>query len=142
MPAPVRLLPPILGLVLTLGSTSAVHADDGIEAMEAYLDFVEYHGATIAPAQIPAADWPRFFIIDAREPARFAAGHIPGAHPIEWRRVLARRDQIPTDRPVLIYCDTGALSAQAGFALRVAGYDNVRILRGGYTAWQAQVAPP
>jgi rhodanese-related sulfurtransferase len=39
---------------------------------------------------------------------------------------------------VLLYCNTGSLSAQAGSALRVAGYDNVRILQGGFAEWKAQ----
>jgi 3-mercaptopyruvate sulfurtransferase SseA len=39
---------------------------------------------------------------------------------------------------VLIYCNTGSLSAQAGFALRVAGWSNVRILQGGYQEWLAK----
>lgn len=39
---------------------------------------------------------------------------------------------------VLAYCNTGTLSAQAGFALRVAGYENVRILQGGYAEWKAK----
>jgi rhodanese-related sulfurtransferase len=52
--------------------------------------------------------------------------------------VLAKRNDIPRDRPVLIYCNTGSLSAQAGFALRVAGWDNVRILQGGMEEWKAK----
>ena len=44
----------------------------------------------------------------------------------------------PKDKPVLIYCNTGTLSAQAGFALRLAGYENVRILQGGYAEWKAK----
>jgi rhodanese-related sulfurtransferase len=39
---------------------------------------------------------------------------------------------------VLIYCNTGSLSAQAGFALRVAGWENVRILQGGMEEWKAK----
>jgi rhodanese-related sulfurtransferase len=57
---------------------------------------------------------------------------------LEWRKVLAERGSIPKDKPVLIYCNTGTLSAQAGFALRVAGYDNVRILQGGFAEWKAK----
>jgi rhodanese-related sulfurtransferase len=52
--------------------------------------------------------------------------------------VLAKREHIPKDRMVLIYCNTGSLSAQAGFALRVAGWSNVRILQGGYQEWLAK----
>lgn len=52
--------------------------------------------------------------------------------------MLAERDSIPRDKPVLIYCNTGSLSAQAGFALRVAGYENVRILQGRIRGMEGQ----
>ena len=106
-----------------------------IDAMEGYLDFVDYGGATIFPEQIPKDDWKKFVVIDARDKDQFAKEHIPGAINIEWRRTLAERSRIPKDKPVLLYCNTGSLSAQAGFALRVAGYENVRILLGGFTEW-------
>ncbi len=108
-----------------------------VDEMEAYLDFVEYGGGVIFAEQIPHDEWPNFFVIDARDAAQFEQEHIPGAINIEWRRVLAHRDEIPTDRPALIYCNTGSLSAQAGFALRVAGHENVLILQGGLEAWKA-----
>lgn len=111
---------------------------DAVDAMEAYLDFADYGGAVILSEQIPAEDWKSFFIVDARLPEQFEKAHIPGAVNIEWRQVLARRSELPRDKPVLIYCNTGMLSAQAGFALRVAGYDNVRILGGGMREWQVK----
>ena len=77
-------------------------------------------------------------LIDARDAAQFAKGHIPGAVNIDWRQVLAKRNTIPKDKPVLIYCNTGSLSAQAGFALRVAGWENLRILQGGLEEWKAK----
>ncbi len=45
---------------------------------------------------------------------------------------------MPKDKSVLIYCNSGSLSAQAGLALRVAGMENVRILQGGYAEWKAK----
>lgn len=116
------------------------HADDKavIDAMEGYFEFVDYGGATIFPEQIPEGDWKKFFVIDARDKGQFDKGHIPGALNIEWRQVLARRNEIPKDKPVLIYCNQGTLSAQAGLALRLAGYENVRILQGGMSEWQAK----
>lgn len=109
-----------------------------VEAMESYLDFVDYGGATIFPEQIPKEEWSKFFVIDARDQAQFTKEHIPGAVHIEWRRTLAERSRIPKDKPVLLYCNTGSLSAQAGFALRVAGYENVLILQGGFAEWKAK----
>ncbi|MBV5334166.1 rhodanese-like domain-containing protein, partial [bacterium] len=38
-----------------------------VDAMEAYLDFVDYGGATIFPEQIPKDDWKKFVVIDARD---------------------------------------------------------------------------
>jgi len=119
----------------------AIFADNkavAIDEMEAYLDFVDYGGATIFPEQIPREEWSKFHVIDARDRDQYAKERIPGAVNIEWRKVLTERKSIPRNKPVLIYCNTGTLSAQAGFALRVAGYDNVRILQGGFAEWKAK----
>lgn len=124
----------LLACPLALADPKAVAVDE----MEAYLEFVEYGGGVIFAEQIPKEDWAKFFVIDAREAAQFAKGHIPGAINIDWRQVLAKRNTIPKNKPVLIYCNTGSLSAQAGFALRVAGWDNLRILQGGMLEWQAK----
>lgn len=133
---------PLIVLLLSLSiATVPVWAQlntEAIDAMEEYLDFVDYGGATIFPEQIPAQDWNNFFIVDARDAGQFKKEHIPGAVNIEWRQVLARRFELPKDKPILIYCNTGTLSAQAGFALRVAGFDNLRILQGGMREWQAK----
>lgn len=119
----------------------AVHADNkaiATDEMEAYLEFVDYGGGVMFAEQIPKDEWPKMVVIDARDSAQFAKGHIPGALNMDWRQVLAKRNSIPKNKPVLIYCNTGSLSAQAGFALRVAGWDNVRILQGGMQEWQAK----
>ena len=130
--------------VATAGSlllASAAHADNkaiATDEMEAYLEFVDYGGGVIFAEQIPKDEWPKMVVIDARDPTQFARGHIPGAINMDWRQVLAKRNTIPKNKPVLIYCNTGSLSAQAGFALRVAGWENVRILQGGMAEWQAK----
>lgn len=128
--------------VLTLGAATlpALAADDKavVDALEGYFEFVDYGGATIFPEQIPKDEWKKMFVIDARDKGQFDKGHIPGAVNIEWRQVLAKRSQIPKDKLVLIYCNQGTLSAQAGLALRLAGYENVRILQGGMSEWKVK----
>ena len=129
----------LLACAIELAAAPAAANDKAaIDAMQAYLDFVEYGGATIRPEQIPKEDWQRFVVIDARDKDQFAKEHIAGARNIEWRCMLAERATIPKDKPGLLYCNTGTLSAQAGFALRVAGHENVLILQGGYSQWQAK----
>ena len=118
-----------------------VWADDKAKLMDelsGYLEFVDYGGGTIFAEQIPKSEYARMMVIDARDAAQYAKEHIPGAVNIEWRQVLAKSGGIPKNKPVLIYCNTGSLSAQAGFALRVSGWENVKILQGGFAEWQAK----
>ena len=125
----------------TLLLTPAAYADNkaiAIDEMAGYLEFVDYGGGVIFAEQIPKDEWPKMVVIDARDAGQFAKGHIPGAINMDWRQVLAKRDSIPKNKPVLIYCNTGSLAAQAGFALRVAGWENVRILQGGMEEWKAK----
>ena len=128
----------LLALAVLSAPAMADNREEAVKAMEEYLDFVDYGGATMFPEQIPREDWKRFHVIDARDKDQYAKEHIPGAVNLEWRQVIAQRQLIPKDKPVLIYCNTGSLSAQAGFALRLAGYDNVRILQGGFAEWKAK----
>lgn len=131
--------PLFLAIALLAGATP-VHAaaNPAIEAMQEYLDFVDYGGGIILPEQIPAEEWKKIVVVDARDAGQYTKEHIPGAINIEWRQALARRGELPKDRMVLVYCNTGTLSAQAGFALRLAGMDNVRILQDGFTGWRAK----
>jgi len=109
-----------------------------VKAIEEYLDFTEYGSSLIWPEQIPAEDWKNVFVVDARDAAQFAKGHIPGAVNIEWRQAVARRSELPKNRMVVVYCNSGSLSAQAVFALRLLGYDNVKVLQDGYEGWKAK----
>ncbi len=130
-----------LAVALALAAFTTAHADNkaiAVDEMEAYLEFVDYGGGVIFAEQIPKDEWPKFLVIDARDAGQFAKGHIPGAINMDWRQVLAKRHEIPKNKPVLIYCNTGSLSAQAGFAMRVAGWDNLRILQGGLEEWKAK----
>ncbi|MEZ5664879.1 MAG: rhodanese-like domain-containing protein [Burkholderiaceae bacterium] len=137
----VRTLSLAMATAAALLAFPAAHADNkaiAVDEMEGYLEFVDYGGGVIFAEQIPADEWPKMLVIDARDAGQFARGHIPGAINMDWRQVLARRSEIPRDKPVIIYCNTGSLSAQAGFALRVAGWDNVRILQGGMEEWKTK----
>lgn len=125
-------------LLPTFTSAQAQTSAAAIDEMAAYLEFSEYGGGVMFAEQIPREDWKRFVVIDTRDAAQYNKEHIPGAIHIDWRQVLAQRASIPRDKPVLVYCNSGSLSAQAGFALRVAGWENVRILQGGFDEWKTK----
>ena len=108
------------------------------EALETYFEFSDYNSGTIMAEQIPAGDWKKFHLLDVRDAGQFAKEHIPGAVNIEWRKVFAERASLPKDKLILVYCNTGSFSAQSAMALRMAGFENVRILHGGFGAWKTQ----
>lgn len=127
-------------LIISLVALPALSQDKAklMDELSGYLEFVDYGGGTIFAEQIPKNEYAKMMVIDARDAAQYAKEHIPGAVNIEWRQVIAKSDDIPKNKTVLIYCNTGSLSAQAGFALRVSGWENVRILQGGFSEWQSK----
>lgn len=127
-----------LALLFAVSSVMANDKAKLIDELSAYLEFVDYGGGTIFAEQIPKSEYAKMMIIDARDAAQYAKEHIPGAINMEWRQVMAKSADIPKNKPVLIYCNTGILSAQAGFALRVSGWENVRILQGGFSEWKSK----
>jgi rhodanese-related sulfurtransferase len=120
------------------GTTSANGA--AIEAMAEYLMFQEYESGIILPQQIDESIFRAVTFIDTRDVEQFEKQTIPGAVHIEWRQVLERTDEIPTDQKVIVFCNTGSLSAQAAFALRVAGFDNVVVMQSGFLGWLENAA--
>jgi rhodanese-related sulfurtransferase len=82
-------------------------------------------------------------IIDVREPAEYAAGHVLGAKNIPISRIasagadLAKRK----DKPVIVYCETGERASKAAAALKQQGYTRVASLSGGMKAWREAGLP-
>ena len=107
-----------------------------IEALSDYLMFQEYQSGIILPQQIDEAIFHDVLFVDVRDEASFRDATIPGALHIEWREIMERRDEIADAPKVVLFCNTGALSAQATFAMRLVGYDHVVVLQGGFDSWQ------
>lgn len=119
----------------------AAHAETDkatTEALESYFDFIDYNSGTLMAEQIQAEDWKKFYVLDVRDAKQYAQAHIPGAINIEWRQVFGERAKLPKDKTILAYCNTGSFSGQVAMALRMAGFENVRILHGGYGEWKAR----
>lgn len=72
------------------------------------------------------------FIIDAREPGEYAAGHIKSAINIPLSQFRQRLDEIPTDQPVYIHCQSSQRSYNMVRALDNLGYTNVKNISGSY----------
>jgi sulfur-carrier protein adenylyltransferase/sulfurtransferase len=91
--------------------------------------------ATIAVVELRAllaASAPPF-LLDVREPVEYAQSHLPNAFLLPLNQLASRAAvDIPRDYPVVVYCQSGARSAQAVRLLQNLGFNNVRNLLGGF----------
>lgn len=76
-------------------------------------------------------------ILDVRTPEEFAAGHVKGAvnlniHDAAFKSGLAKLDKT---KPMLVYCKSGARSADAASQMKEMGFGEVYNFGGGMLAW-------
>jgi rhodanese-related sulfurtransferase len=82
-------------------------------------------------------------VIDVREDAEFAKGHIVGARHIPLAQLEARAKELQKykSKPVIVCCETGNRSSAAMSTLKKLGFENVYNLSGGYAGWQQAGLP-
>jgi NADPH-dependent 2,4-dienoyl-CoA reductase/sulfur reductase-like enzyme/rhodanese-related sulfurtransferase len=94
---------------------------------------------------IEKLDRKKTVLIDVRTPKEFSLGTIEGAKNISVDELRNRLSEIPQDREIIIFCQTGLRSYIACRILRQKGYGKVKNLSGGYktyfTAVQKQDNP-
>ena len=120
--------------------TSPAWADDLADEITGYMDFATYDSGIIVPEQLTQDVFEAAVFIDTRDSDQFEAATIPGATHIEWRDVPSRLEDIPDSGMVILFCNTGSLSAQAVFAARVLGHENVLVLQTGMQGWLQSAA--
>jgi len=76
-----------------------------------------------------------FILIDVRESHERDAYHIGGIH-IPVGDIMARRDEIPQNEDVVVYCEKGIRSSIVIQRLNGLGYENLYNLAGGMSAWK------
>lgn len=76
-------------------------------------------------------------LLDVREPYEWRQVRIPGAHHIPMNSVPQHLTELPTDRPIVVYCAHGSRSFGVAHYLREQGFDASN-LTGGITQWHIQ----
>lgn len=96
----------------------------------------------ISPAELAArlsrAD---LTLIDVREPAEFALGHLPRAVNIPLAEIEQQRAALPRTGATVFICRSGARSLRACALARRAGVSEPLQLEGGLLAWKSAVEP-
>ena len=95
----------------------------------------------VDPAEAAALRDGGAYVLDVREPAEWAQGHVPGATLIPLGELAARTGEVPRDRSIVVICRSGNRSAQGRDILLGAGFASVTSVRGGVTAWAAAGLP-
>jgi len=112
------------------------------------LDLIGEHPLTSIPRTViqdvaPSNLWREIhtvrppLVVDVREPREFRRYHIPGARLISLPDLLKDPNQLEPDRDTVLVCQSGRRSSRAAARLAESGFESVRILRGGMSAWEA-----
>jgi rhodanese-related sulfurtransferase len=82
-----------------------------------------------------------FTLVDCREGWECELVRLPGALHIALGQLASRADEVPSERPVVVYCHHGVRSRHGAALLREAGLVNARSLAGGIDRWSLTVDP-
>ncbi len=80
-------------------------------------------------------------LIDVREPGEYAQVHARGATLMPLGTVPQHLAEIPTDKDVLMICQSGGRSARACEAVSRTGHTRLFNVKGGTAAWVAAKLP-
>lgn len=114
----------------------------GMLALDSRPDLVERTPRLTALAlseRLPGGNAP--LVVDVRTDAERAAGFVAGSLHVPLAQWPRRMADIPSGRPVAVYCAGGYRSSIAASLLRAAGRTGVTDVIGGFAAWREEGLP-
>jgi phage shock protein E len=78
---------------------------------------------------------PKVYLLDVRTPEEFRQGRIPGAILIPIGEFERRSQEVPRDRPVIVYCAVGSRSRPVAQYLVRQGFKEVYNMTDGIFGW-------
>jgi rhodanese-related sulfurtransferase len=100
-------------------------------------------GKKISPQTlINLSNQDKTLIVDIRDSESFNAGHITASINIPLNDLTRRSNEIEkNDKIVVMVCEMGGASPNAGENLKKEGFENVCILKGGINQWKMDNLP-
>lgn len=84
---------------------------------------------------------PDIYLLDVRTLGEYTQKRIKGARLIPIDQLQRRVNEIPKNRPVIVYCEVGERSALVGRYLDQLGFQSVYNLSQGIMGWQVRGYP-
>ena len=72
------------------------------------------------------------FLLDVREEYEYQEGHVKGAVNLPLREILEKKDSLPKNKDIYVYCRSGHRSADAVNFLKSLGFEKVHNIEGGF----------
>ena len=120
----------------------AGYLKDGLQSLESRPDMTVVTERLSAPlaAEFLSSSQPPL-AVDVRNPRERDQKHIAGSVHIPLNHLTENLGKLPKDRPLLVYCAGGYRSSIAASLLQRHGFETVREIAGGITAWEAAKLP-
>lgn len=94
-------------------------------------NFSSFNFPADALGELVEAESEDYTILSVRQAKDYAEAHIPGAMLIPFAKGMQEQfSQIPTDKPVVVYCYTGQTASQTMAVLRMLGYEAYNLAGG------------
>jgi hydroxyacylglutathione hydrolase len=139
-------------IVLVIEPSSIKTAKDdlmriGLDNVFAYItpehlqSYFEENGKLSSTNEINMSDFKSLlnddlYVLDVRRLAELKEiGYIPGAYNIAHTSLLTRKDELPNDKKIYVYCRTGVRSCYASGYLEKLGHEFVHV-SGGFYEWR------
>ena len=121
------------------------YLDDGLHSIESRPDLMvstDRLSAQVASDRVSAAAPDRVpVLVDVRTPNERKQKRIAGSVSIPLNHLAERASELPSDRPLLVYCAGGYRSSIAASLLQRHGFGDVSEIAGGIAAWDAAKLP-
>ncbi len=100
-------------------------------------------GALNATGAVQLINREKAVVVDVREPAEFAAGHVTGARNVPLGEFEAKLPGVIKNKtlPLILVCASGARSGRAVAIAKKLGYEQAQSLGGGLKAWKEANLP-
>jgi len=83
----------------------------------------------------------KLILLDVRNPDEFTICRVDGAILMPLHELIHRCDDLPRDKPIIVYCHHGVRSLRAVQLLQQSGFANVKSVYGGIDAWSEKIDP-